>query len=254
PSNRQAMKSLEALPRRAAGHAGEDPDNNSGSIGCEEGSPRRLGGSSASLLNLLLVPHCPAPQSRLRPLGHLIELVLHQKWRQVRQAISREAINLARPRVTFTGLRLQQMTFVLRAAIGAAVASLRRKKGACGPPQRDKRHWANPSYRVALPINDGEPPSQHLWNNHDGAGIKVMPMAPQVYGNYTTMGTGTDPSLLIMILLMVQRTTVNWATFGGIRLDIHSLLCSSLLLPRLCGCKLRLQFTREWGGVSMSGT
>jgi len=25
------------------------------------------------------------------------------------------------------------------------------KKGARGPPQRDKRHWANPSYRVALP-------------------------------------------------------------------------------------------------------
>ncbi|EJK57537.1 hypothetical protein THAOC_22408 [Thalassiosira oceanica] len=107
------------------------------------------------------------------------------------------------------------------------------------PPQRDKRHWANQSYQVALPINDGEPPSQHLWNNHDGAGIKVMPMAPQVYGNYTTMGTGTDPSLLIMILLMVQRTTVNWATFGGIRLDIpcFALLCSSLVCAVAnCGC------------------
>ncbi|EJK56993.1 hypothetical protein THAOC_23013 [Thalassiosira oceanica] len=63
------------------------------------------------------------------------------------------------------------------------------KKGARGPPQRDKRHWANPSYRVALPINDSEPPSQHLWNNHDGPGINVMPLAPWVYGN-TTMGTG----------------------------------------------------------------
>jgi len=110
------------------------------------------------------------------------------------------------------------------------------KKGARGPPQRDKRHWTNPSYRVALPINDGEPPSQHLWNNHDGAGINVMPLAPWVYGN-TTMGT--DPSLLIMILLMVQRTTVNWATFGGIRLDIpcFALLCSSLVCAVAnCGC------------------
>ncbi|EJK52953.1 hypothetical protein THAOC_27699, partial [Thalassiosira oceanica] len=36
------------------------------------------------------------------------------------------------------------------------------KKGARGPPQRDKRHWANPSYRVALPIKDGEPPT-YVW-------------------------------------------------------------------------------------------
>jgi len=180
------------------------------------------------------------PSSYQQLFCHLIELVLHQKGRQVGQAISREAINLARPRVTFTGLRSQQMTFELRAAIGAAVASLRRKRALVVHPNGTSaigriRHTGSRS----PVINDGEPPSQHLWNNHDGAGITVMPLAPQVYGNYNTMGTGTDPSLLIMILLMVQRTTVNWATFGGIRLDIpcFALLCSSLVCAVAnCGC------------------
>ncbi|EJK63518.1 hypothetical protein THAOC_15819 [Thalassiosira oceanica] len=125
------------------------------------------------------------------------------------------------------------------------------QKGARGPPQRDKRHWVNPSYRVVLPIDDGEPPSQHLWNNNDGAGIKVMSLAPQVYGNYNTMGTGTDPSLLIMILLMVQRTSVNWATFGGMRLDIpcFALLCSSLVCAVAnCGCNSLGTRTRRIAG------
>ncbi|EJK44716.1 hypothetical protein THAOC_36722 [Thalassiosira oceanica] len=101
------------------------------------------------------------------------------------------------------------------------------QKGARGPPQRDKRHWANRSYQVELPINDGEPPSQHLWNNHDGAGIKIMPQAPQVYENYNTMGTGTDPSLIIMISFMVQLITMNWATLGEYDWTFPALLFSA---------------------------
>ena len=30
--------------------------------------------------------------------------------------------------------------------------------------------------------------------------------------------------------------------------------CASLVLPRLCGCQLRLQSSREWGGVRMGDT
>ncbi|EJK43928.1 hypothetical protein THAOC_37581, partial [Thalassiosira oceanica] len=80
-----------------------------------------------------------------------------------------------------------QMTFVLRAAIGAAVASLRRKRalvahlnGTSAIGRIHRTGLSSPS------IDDGEPPSQHLWNNNDGDGvdIKVMPLAPQVYGNY----------------------------------------------------------------------
>ena len=63
-------------------------------------------------------------------------------------------------------------------------------KGACGPPHRDKCHWANPLYRVELAIDDSELPSPlrahsqdtpHQWYIHDGVDTKVMSLTDNLF-------------------------------------------------------------------------
>ncbi|EJK58222.1 hypothetical protein THAOC_21672, partial [Thalassiosira oceanica] len=132
-------------------HAGEDPDNNSGSIGCEEGSPRRLGGSSAKPVEPSSCATLPSTPVKAPTIGSSNRASPSSK------RATGETGNFEggyQPGETEGNVYwAASATNDLRAprCDRGSRGFPSPKKGAHGPPQRDKRHWANPSYRVAPP-------------------------------------------------------------------------------------------------------